>query len=508
MLFLFLRICCLCLLLAGACCTGLLGQRVNQYHVEAGGIITADRVPFWLRANQYGTVPLQGSVARLGVGARADYRPADSTGYRPKIDWGYGVDVVANVGTAGQVLLPELYLKGRVGTFEFYAGRRREIVGLVDTLLTSGAYSWSGNALPIPKIQISLPNFTDIPFTKGILAVTGAISHGWFERADRLVTGSYLHQKHLYGRLGKLTWPFRLYGGLNHQVIWAGYSPYISQSAAVDGQLPSSIRYYPDVVLGTRNSNPNDLTITSFESNRIGNHLGSLDVGADVNLTNWNIFVYRQFLYDDGSLFYGTNLSDGLTGLRVKNRQQPVGRIFSLRQVTVEYLFTGSQGGEAFVIEDNKRRGRDNYFNHSQFLDGWTYYGRTIGTPFLMPEVEVRTSLPRYGAGIANNRVSVVHFGLSGVVLSKVNLTARLSAGRHAGTYSIPYTDVPTQFSGLLTASVPLNVLGGAVLNGAFAVDAGGLLPNSTGVSVGLRKSGLLGGQSRSAVSNPRSRFY
>ncbi len=487
---------------------GVCGQRTTRYQIEAGSMASSAQTPFWLRANQYSTVPLQAPRGRLNAGIYSDYRLGDSTRTRPFADWGYGVNVVANVGPTNQFLLPEAYVKGRLGAFELYAGRRREIVGLVDTLLTTGAYAWSGNALPIPKIQIGLPSFTPVPFTKGVLSVMGAFAHGWFENTDRLVKKSYLHQKYLYARLGKPTWPLRLYGGFNHHVIWAGYAApgVLNSNVAVNGQLPSSIKYFPAVVAGSRGT-PMDQIVTSFEDNRIGNHLGSVDVAADINLGHWNAYVYRQFFYDDGSLFYGTNLEDGLNGLRLKNSRQPSGAAFFLRQITVEYLFTGSQGGDEFVIEDPKRRGRDNYFNHGQFVDGWTYFGRTIGTPFLTPQREVRSDLPNAGAGIANNRVSAFHLGISVLLFDRVDLTTRLSMSQNAGTYGIPYLSLPRQFSGLLTASVPLNLLGGLVLNGSVAVDAGGLLPNSVGGYVGVRKAGLLGGRSAKQPISPRRWF-
>ena len=497
----FLKGCCLLLVVASH--TVGYSQRINQYHLEAGMMASTGQTPFWLRANQYGTIPIKGPIAQFRAGLYADYRPADSSGHRRKADWGYGADVVVNAGQTNQFLLPEAYLKGRFGAFELYGGRRREIIGLVDTLLTTGAYIWSGNALPIPKIQLSLPNYTPVPFTKGVISIMGAFAHGWFENADRLVKGSYLHQKYLYGRLGKSSWPFRLYGGFNHEVIWAGYSDYLGPSVAVNGHLPSSIRYYPAVVLGIQNFGANDpgiRTTTNFEENRIGNHLGSVDLAADADIKDWNVYVYRQFVYDDGSLYYGTNIADGLNGLRLRNRRPPDAEaIFFLCQITVEYFFSGSQGGDVFIIDDPKRRGRDNYFNHSQFLDGWTYFGRTIGTPFLTPQTEVRSSLPPYG-GIANNRVSVFHVAASGLLYNKINVSTRLSYSRNAGTYQQPYVTLPAQFSGLLTASMPVNLLGETMLNGSLAFDVGGLLPNSVGVYVGLRRSGLL--RKRSATKS------
>ncbi|WP_223834297.1 capsule assembly Wzi family protein [Spirosoma profusum] len=472
-------------------------------------MLTSGKTPFWLRANQYGTVPLQNSFMRLEAEAHADYQARDSTGYRPKMDWGYGANVIVNAGASSQVLLTEGYLKGRIGAFELYAGRRKEIIGLVDTLLTSGSYIWSGNALPFPKIQLALPAFTPIPFTKGVLSVMGTFSHGWFENQGRLVQGTYLHQSSFYGRIGKESWRFKFYGGFNHQVMWGGYSDHLDPGVSVNGKLPSNIKYYPAVILGIRNPFPDDQTIqtiTHFEENRIGNHLGSIDLAAELDLNTVNFYAYRQFFYDDGSLFYGTNLDDGLNGLRIRpKRENGLRSNFYLSQITVEYLFTGSQGGNAFVLDDPKLRGRDDYFNNGQYLDGWTYFGRTVGTPFLSPQSEVRPNLPPR-SGIANNRVSLFHLGLTGVLLDKINLTTKLSVSRNAGTYPIPYPNLPTQFSGLLAASIPLNILGGTEIKAMFAFDAGDLLPSSTGMFIALRKSGVLSGK-KTVIVSPRSRF-
>ncbi len=497
--------------LAGFSAFTTCAQRSNEYRVDVGGMAASAQTPFWLRANQHGTVPLKSPIGRLNARLASDYRRADSNAYRPKVDWGYAAEAIINVGAVNQVLLPELYVKGRFGAFEAYVGRRREVIGLVDTLLTTGSYAWSGNALPIPKVQIGLPTFTAIPFTKGIISFTGAFTHGWFERGDRQITNSYLHNKYLYGRIGKPTWPVRLYAGFNHQVVWGGRTSnpsLIGFTVPLSGQLPSRLRHFPAVITGTRNPDPEDPTIqtaTRFEENRIGNHLGSLDVAADFNLANWNVFVYRQFLYDDGSLFYGTNIADGLNGIRFKNRNVATdATVFFLRQLTVEYLFTGSQGGELFVLDNPQLRGRDDYFNNSQFIDGWTYFGRTIGTPFLTPTQETRPSLPqRYP--IANNRVSVYHVGASGVLLNKVELTTRLSYSLNAGTYALPYQPIVSQFSGLLTASLPMAVLGGVTVHSSFGFDAGGLLPNSVGGYVGFQKTGIL--KRRPVVPSPRNPF-
>lgn len=494
------------------------GQHVSEYQFRVGGLTSSGtQTPYWLRANQYGTVPLRGSTVQVAASMHQDYLSTDSTGRRPKADWGYGITTVINaggvesrpvaIGSTGTFLLPEAYVKGRFGAFEAYIGRRKEVFGLVDTLLTTGAYAWSGNALPMPKIQIALPNYTAVPFTKGVISVLGGAAHGWFESSDKIVTGSYLHQSFLYGRLGKSSWRFRLYGGFNHEVVWGGYSTILTPSVPADGHLPSSLKFLPNVALGIQGIavDPKFQTANNFEGNRVGNHLGSIDLAADIKIGTWNVFGYRQFLYETGSLFYLTSIADGINGLRLRNGREPSGEVFFLKQVLVEYIFTGSQGGDEFVLEDPQRRGRVDYFNNSQFVDGWRYFGRTIGNPLLTPNSETDPSLPQRPA-ITNNRVSALHLGVTGQLLSTVDLTAKLTLSRNAGTYGLPYLRLPTQFSGLLMASVPMNLLGGVVLNGSVAVDMGSLLPNSVGAYVGLRKTGFLHRAVKPA-SKPLMRF-
>ncbi|MDZ7898017.1 MAG: capsule assembly Wzi family protein [Arcicella sp.] len=133
-------------------------KREIKYTAEVGTYISTDgSTPFWLRANQYGTVPLTSPIVTLRGSISSDYKKAitKEDQYKlSKFDWGYGLNIVGNVGKENQFLIPEAYIKAKVGAFEIYAGRRKEIFGLVDSTLSSGSYIWSGNALPMPKIQI------------------------------------------------------------------------------------------------------------------------------------------------------------------------------------------------------------------------------------------------------------------------------------------------------------------------------------------------------------------
>lgn len=466
--------------------------RSHLFRAEVGGYaVSQTTMPFWFRANQSGTVPLTGSIGTLRLGARSEYR-SPTTGPTRRFDWGYGVDAVANAGAVQQLVLAEAYVKVRYRAIELYVGRRRGIAGLVDTTLTSGAYSWSGNALPMPKIQIGTVGYAPLGFTRGLIAINAFFNHGWFNTG--FVEHSYLHQKVLYLRLGKPHWRVHFYGGGNHEVQWGGYAPKLvgvpGLSDKLDGRFGSDLSSYVRVVSTRRGTGyiPPQGVISIDEGNRVGNHLGSLDVGMDLTVGTWRVLAYRQNLYETGSLFYLTNLADGLNGLSLQRLRPGTGK-FAVDRLLVEFLYSKSQGGSEFVIDDPKRRGRNNYFNHSQYQDGWTYLGRTIGTPFFTQGSESRPGLA--SGAIVNNRVALLHLAASGSIAQRVQWLAKLSFSQNLGTYDHPLPAGTNQFSGILNLSAPVALpgLGSCRLNTSVAVDQGQLLTNTTGVFVGLQKT-------------------
>lgn len=477
-------------------------RQPDQYAVEAGAYISSSTAtPFWLRANQYGIVPNRSPVLTVRAGVYSDYdtvRHSVGRWRNTRYDVGYGVNVVVNTAAnllsyERSVLLPEAYVKVRRGIFEAYVGRRRELFGLVDSVLSTGAYAWSGNALPVPKIQIAIPVFTPIGFTKGWLAVQGTYAHGYLN-ATGYIRNTMLHQKSLYLRLGRPTATVRLYGGFNHQVVWGGQAADPAGLPGIispGGKMPSSLIDYFYVVTGINKGRTDTTKYTFFDiTNRVGNHVGTIDVAAEFDLVRHTLFLYRQSLVEDGSLYSLINIADGLNGLRIR-RNDPDAVV---RDILIEVLNTTNQGGDVFVIDDPKKRGRDNYFNHQQFRDGWAYRQHTIGTPFIPPALGAGGEYP-YGTFTANNRVTVVHLGLAGrlplrgaALSGPVTYQAKLSFSRNLGTYETPYRPVRDQFSGYARIVAPLAVLGGLDVTGAVGSDVGQLYTNNVGAFFSLRK--------------------
>jgi hypothetical protein len=433
--------------------------------VETGGgaIINTGNAPFLLRSNTFGTVPNTGNSAFLKAKFSKDY---DST--KTGLRYGFVIEPYVNAGITSEFILPEAFIKVGWKALEIYGGRRKEIIGLTDTLLTSGSYIWSGNALPLWKVQAGIPDYTYV-FKQNLIAVKGAIAHGWFDNHRPVTSDVMLHQKWMYVRLGKPQWKVKIHAGFNHQAQWGGSSPFYS----VDGKLPSRLADFPYVFFSTRHADSNS-AITNFDGeNRIGNHLGTADLGLEFQTSFATLNVYRQNIYEDGSLFFLTNIADGLNGLSINlSRNKWVSRI------NLEYLSTMSQGGGIFLMGQSlpgELRGKDNYFNHAQYRDGWTYKDRIIGTPYIQT-IAYKWDNPEYQ--IDQNRVQMLQLALAGHLPYSIEYKVKAALAKYKGTYQFPQ-DTKTLNSFLISLQRPINRQSFVRLD--LASDTGTLAPQTIG---------------------------
>src|ERR1700759_4553843 len=108
--------------------------------LEVQGVLaTPHNTPFWFRSNQYGSIPLPGSSGAVIGKLHIDYdSPRTSL-----IDWGRALEVRGDLGETTRGTIIEGYGKLKIGIFELKAGRIKEIMGLVDTTLSSGAFAIS-----------------------------------------------------------------------------------------------------------------------------------------------------------------------------------------------------------------------------------------------------------------------------------------------------------------------------------------------------------------------------
>ncbi|OZI08020.1 hypothetical protein BWI93_11480 [Siphonobacter sp. BAB-5385] len=457
-----------------------------RYKAELGGLAsTASRTPFWLRANQFGTVPLESPSALVTLGATALWGDARQN-RRPHIK--AGVEAVGNLNRASRFILPEAYAAIRLGHAELYAGRRKEINGITDTLLSSGSYAWSGNAVPITQVRLGTKDYAPLHFTQGIIAFNAFISHGWISNTDSM-KNVYLHAKSLFVRIGKPTWKVRFYGGMNHFVQWGGYSKYLGNKVSNNGHLPSDWEAYKRAFWPSKIDEQNTKGFTEFDtSNRSGNHLGSVDIALELNLNRENLLFYIQRPWDDMSGVVFGNLPDGIYGVRWKNNRKIEG--FGLLQITAEYFTSMDQSGDKYP------KGNDDYFNNVQYLNGWTNEKRSIGTPFFTRWMDasykwqnIRGPFNHFST-FNNNKIQLFHLGLLGKISSLTTFQTKLSYSKN---YGRPYSKDPikggaNQFSGIASISTQTKILTNTEWVLSVSLDRGQWLPNSLGAMLTMRK--------------------
>ncbi|PWU05170.1 MAG: hypothetical protein C5B52_00055 [Bacteroidetes bacterium] len=463
-----------------------------DFNVEAQGIYTSSgTVPFWFRANQYGSIPDYGLSASL-IG-RIEKRFDSST--KKVFDWGFGIEDRVNLGTNTKSILTEAYGKIRFSIFQFKAGRSKDFMGLADSVLSTGTFPMSGNALGIPKVEISIPEFWSIPILGKLFAIKGNYVHGWIGtipvKASPFVDEAYayLHQKSLYGRIGKPQWKWKLYGGFNHQVFWGSEDKLYGDKWTL---TPWQTYWY--VITGKPYGTNN------VARSKVGNHLGSLDLGFQYDLKSFRILAYHQFFYDVGALFHAANLADGLSGISLVNAAKSSGT-FQWKRMNFEFMYSKNQAGETWSPVTPS--GDEDYYNNYLYAQGWSYKETGLGTPLIENRKYIRTDHPTDPQDyFINNRVVAFHYGILGTFkewtfLSKLTYSLNYGTygtsepGHSLGSHHYPpayglFGEVD-QFSGYLEISKALK--NGYRFGVAAAGDVGDLYYNSAGVILKLNKS-------------------
>jgi hypothetical protein len=420
----------------------IFGQRATAPIFSfGGGFSSSNYTPFWLRANQFGAVPTEENYVHVGGSTYIEYRKGK------KMDWGFGASGRLNLGeTKADLLVQEAYLKGKWGIFELSAGRKKYIQGLMDSTLSSGSFAFSGNALPMPKVEIVVNEYWHPDFLGGYLGFKGNFVHALFDNKRSDVDHIFLHQKSFYGRLGKPNSLFKFYGGFNHQVQWGGTLKYAdpTNQASRKGKVASSLKDYLYVITGQSMAAAGGDTAKygmNDAYNRLGNHLGTVDVGMEIDGKYGKVFFYRQSIYEDGSLFYGNNITDGLHGVAFSTKRKQ-----GLLKLVFEYFNTTSQGGAGGSGNTvGFLRGQDNYLNNGVYREGWTYLGRGLGSPLMTLDSETDLNAGKE-IFYDNNRIETFYVGAE-VMAGENRFMFRGSLSNAIGRYGSEYIPVKKQIA-------------------------------------------------------------
>ncbi len=472
-------------------CSVLVAQEKDVHvSLETQAVVTTnDVVPFWFRSNQYGSVPLPGGSGTLIGRIRKDY---DTT---KTFSWAASFEGRGNLGRTGQFILVEGVVKARAGIFELKAGRSKDVVGLADSTLSSGSFAVSGNALGVPKIGVGIPNYYSIPILGKLFAVKAGLYDGYMGNINAVYKdkpisfkGYYL-ENYLYLKIGKPEWRFKLDVGYNHEVQWGAdrkaYGAFFNLNA---------VNTYWYVLTGKAYRG----------GSKVGNHLGSVDIGAEYRFDDVNVVLYRQNFYDIGALSHLANIADGLNGITITN-SRPNSESFHWKKFLFEFLYTANQAGT--LGSDRTSSGAENYYNNDVYTEGWSYKDVGLGTPFITNTNDARSGLARDpDQFFINNRVIALHTAAQ-FYLFKWLYTYKLSYSQNQGTFHTGtelYRGVDGriitpgrygvfkkvhEYSGYFEGLRPLN--NGYNIGYNIGYDHGGLLNNSFGIILKASKTFL-----------------
>jgi len=219
--------------------------------------------------------------------------------------------------------------------------------------------------------------------------------------------------------------------------------------------------------------------------------LGAYLVQLNYTAEKTNLSFYYSHLFEDGSGMEFQNWMDGLYGFMIdlKKPTAPVTHI--LTEFTYTKNMSGANPPDQGYDENGDKihgRGLDNYFNNGVYSSGWTYFGRTIGSPYFTTQPVDENGITN-GVITGDNRFMAFNIGLKGN-LNHLKYKALLSHVTYFGWFNNEYEIKPKQFSGLLEMVLPQNTKGIPFdIAASFSFDTGTYAPVNFGGFITLTRN-------------------
>ena len=482
-----------------------------QTLLQAEAQLTAssgDHAPLWLNANRYGlssTEPTNGYV-RLGLFHRMD---DDSL---RRVAFGYGADVALAYHFSSTWVVQQAYGEMRWLRGVLTLGSKEQPVELRDAHLSTGPQTLGANARPVPQVRVTLPDYWDIPFTKGFLGIKGHVGFGmqtddrwqkeFTHETSKHTEHTLVHTKAGYLRFGKQEKPVTVelglemgcqFGGKSHQ-FEGGRQVVIDNDVSFDAFLHAFVPAGGDSGEGAY-------------KNKEGNHLGSYVVRVNVEQPSFGVSLYGDHFFEDSSqmLFlefdgYGEgekwdewehnrwfiyDLRDMMLGAEVRLKHSRW-----VSTIVGEYVYSKHQSGPVYhdrtpSLSDHVG-GRDNYYNH-YIHTGWQHWGQVMGNPlYLSPAYNSDGAIE-----VRNNRFVAWHLGISGQPLPTLDYRILATWQKGYGTYEVPAAAPAISRYFLAEASYRFpssSRLSGWRITAAFGLDHGRWTGNNTGTQLTLAR--------------------
>ena len=458
---------------------------------------TGEYLPFWSRTGREGIVPYSSSALVIG-GADVGYKAENGLYFEA------GTNLVGSLVSRNPLrdthvtgIVDRLYVSGGWRMLHLDVGLKPRIKELGNLSITGGSIVHTGNARNLPGINA----WSDwIYFEKGHwVGIKGNFAH--YQMFDnRYVSNAWIHNKSLAVKIA-LGRKVDFEACLDHWAQWGGESPTL-------GARPVSWKDYYRIIFGKGGGE--DATI-SDQKNALGNHLGREYVRLNWRHSAFTATLQYDMPFEDGArIIKWEPMPDGVYTLKFAFNDREA----FVTDVVYEFISTTWQSGpihdrpateeemtkdygkyvywqdpEHFYYGRICEGGRDGYFGHSEYRSGWTYHGRTIGLPLLLPSAPNAEGMTM---GMVCSRVRAHHLGLAGNMTEDLPYVFKATYSSNWGTYS---TSEGSFFAGRpwqLSLALELE-FGRAITNlpmtlavGAYG-DIGKLYQNSFGLTLRIR---------------------
>ena len=428
----------------------------TSYKTEIFGSVSSGKyTPFQMVNHSWGMVPLNANNFHLRSTLFHEQNISQ--------EWSFdlGLDIAASNASVynNDFWLQQIFIDLNWKFLKLTLGSKENYWSLLDPYLSSGDFIRSNNSRPMPEINISIPEFTLIPYTKGNVYIKADFAIGKYLDnqyvANKMIplNGYYSnnllsHHKSFYLRFGNIEKENRLQFifGLNHDAQWGGtvHRYDWNKNEYVTFQDPRNFTDLLRVIVAKEGSSSSSFNDSLYVA---GAHAGAYLFKFDYKLNNKDFLsLYLSHFFEDGSGLAFLNYQDMLLGLQYKSEQK---RLVS--GVVFEYIYTKNQtgpigfGGNEISQHrgHNNRNGADNYYNHGIYTQGYSYFGRCRGNPLLLsPEYNEDEFL-----GFKSNRIIAFHLGMEGFLLPLLQYRLTASTGQSWGTYENPHLSVQDGYS-------------------------------------------------------------
>ena len=429
---------------------------------SSAGLSSDTTLPFWLVANQYGSVP----DSDYGLLNTSVFKTFDTP--ETLFDISYKVSATGFIAQENKVLFNELYLGVRFKNILLDIGAKNDAIAWHNLSSSNGSIIKSNNARAMPGVTIKTNNYVTLPFAKSWLQVKGNFAH-YFMDDTRFVDNTNLHHKSLHIKTS-LSPVFEIIAGLDHYAQWGGTSPQF-------GSQPSSFKDYIKVVFGAEGG---DNATANDQFNALGNHIGAYILQFNYQGQKANYNFYYSHPFEDTSGREMTNWQDGLYGVFIDFKKQKA----AITHLLAEFTYTKNMSNIPVSIS-----GADNYFNNGIYKSGWTYHGNTIGSPYFTPEPVDANDITN-GVIVGDNRFAAFNLGANGYV-KWLPYKIMLSHTTYYGWFNQEYEQYPVQISGILDIVIPQDKFNLPFdVAACFAFDAGSYRPKNFGAFLSITKTG------------------